>query len=195
MYKKNKLFFISGQIKKLSLLLEKINKMFRYIFLNPPPPPPPLQLSNGPPLKKDMGRGTNQTFKVFRENTGKFSLSGPMPNFGTPMPWHCFALACNRPWSEWFTALGALRVRARVVLHLMVLQVWVGWVVTDRTSPSNPRAVKLPPSGGDHDYAGPSGNTEVPIPPPPHRERLRGYSMRYVAYCGFRLRCTIGSRW
>ena len=31
---KIKLFFSSHQIKKLSLLLEKINKMFRYIFLN-----------------------------------------------------------------------------------------------------------------------------------------------------------------
>ena len=36
-YKKNKLFFTSGQIKKLSLLLEKINKMFR--FRRPPSPP------------------------------------------------------------------------------------------------------------------------------------------------------------
>ena len=31
-----------------------------------------------------MGRGTNQTFKAFQENTGKFSLNRPMPNFGPP---------------------------------------------------------------------------------------------------------------
>ena len=49
-------------------------------------------------LKKDMGRGTNQTLKVFRENNGKFSLSRPMPNFGPPMPWHRLASACTRPW-------------------------------------------------------------------------------------------------
>ena len=34
-------------------------------------------------LKKDMGRGTNQTFKVFQENTGKFS---PQPTDATPLP-------------------------------------------------------------------------------------------------------------
>ena len=44
-----------------------------------------------------MGRRTNQTFKVFRQNTGKFSLSRPMPNFGPPMPWHRLASACIRP--------------------------------------------------------------------------------------------------
>ena len=51
-------------------------------------------------LKKDMVREINQTFKVFQENTGKFSLSRPMPNFGPPMPWHRLASACNRPWTH-----------------------------------------------------------------------------------------------
>ena len=60
-YKKNKLFFTSGQIKKLSLLLEKINKMFRYFFLNPPPPP---QLSNGPPLSMEHASNIQNTLQV-----------------------------------------------------------------------------------------------------------------------------------